>query len=153
MCLLYEGCWMNSTDLSSAGSGVSYSMNNDLWSTPLNTHDIVFQSLRTNIQYHKVFKDISEDEHLRQSTYDQIDLVHLWLLLCYWSCDMVHVFQVTRAPCRRTCCIRGGCLCPRAGSVSIPKSSEKTRRWNLKTARKLRFVCLWKQNGCIYLIK
>uniref|UniRef100_A0A8C1FUK8 GRAM domain-containing protein n=1 Tax=Cyprinus carpio carpio TaxID=630221 RepID=A0A8C1FUK8_CYPCA len=28
---------------------------------------VVFQSLRTNIQYHKVFKDISEDEQLRQS--------------------------------------------------------------------------------------
>ncbi|XP_051758889.1 GRAM domain-containing protein 2B isoform X2 [Ctenopharyngodon idella] len=26
-----------------------------------------YQSLRTNSQYHKVFKDISEDEHLRQS--------------------------------------------------------------------------------------
>ncbi len=67
----------SSTDLSSAGSGVMYSMNYDFSSTPLNTYHVVFQSLRTNIQYHKVFKDISEDEHLRQSTCEQIDLIRL----------------------------------------------------------------------------
>lgn len=89
--------------------------------------NFAFQLSKTNTQFHKLFKEVSKDEQLKQSKF------HLLLsgkkqrnvTVLMWKCNQ----QVTLVPSREIFCIRASCLSLITGSASTPKSLAKIPRY------------------------
>lgn len=94
------------------------------------------QLSKTNAQYHKLFKEVSKDELLRQSESTSVLLCRPAMVPLRFRSLTVGVAarQATRAPCRETSCTRGRCSSPTTGSASTPKSSARTPRFSPQEA-------------------
>ena len=105
-----------------------------------------FQLSKTTLHYHKLFKDVSKDELLKQSKF-QILFSRKEAKPCYL---VLFVFtQATLAPCRRTFCIRAKCSSLITGSASTRKSSVEIQRYDTASVMKFMLSCFMAEVPCI----